>query len=67
MNVGRRPRGLGPTIALVIAAVACATAGGCASGGGNKMSAQSESERYLRLGYVQLERGQTQQAHEIGA
>jgi Tfp pilus assembly protein PilF len=34
---------------------------GCASGGG-KSAAQGESERYLRLGYVQLERGQTQEA-----
>lgn len=34
---------------------------GCASGG-EKHSAQEESGRILRLGYVQLERGQTQEA-----
>jgi Tfp pilus assembly protein PilF len=41
-------------------ALALGTAG-CASGG-DKVSTEGESERYLRLGYVQLERGQTQEA-----
>jgi type IV pilus assembly protein PilF len=44
-------------------AIACAAIlPGCASSGGGKGAAQGESERYLRLGYVQLERGQTQEA-----
>ncbi len=60
MTIGRRPRGPVRGSALlgcVLAAAVC----GCASGGA-KMSPQEESGRLLRLGYVQLERGQTQQA-----
>jgi len=43
-------------VLLIVAGVS-----GCASGGGKDV-AQDESGRYLRLGYVQLERGQTQEA-----
>jgi Tfp pilus assembly protein PilF len=49
-------------MATMVAIVALAGGvSGCASGGG-KDAAQDESGRYLRLGYVQLERGQTQEA-----
>jgi type IV pilus biogenesis/stability protein PilW len=48
---------------LPFALAATVASWGCASGGGHD-SAQADSERYLRLGYVQLERGQTQQALE---
>ena len=49
-------------VATLFAALALAGGvTGCASGGG-KDSAQGDSERYLRLGYVQLEHGQTQEA-----
>ena len=46
---------------LVAALAFAAGAIGCASGGG-KESGQGEAERYLRLGYVQLEHGQTAEA-----
>jgi Tfp pilus assembly protein PilF len=48
-------------LATMAAALAIVAVAGCASGGG-KGAAQNEAERYLRLGYVQLERGQTQEA-----
>ena len=46
---------------MVAALILAAWMSGCASSG-DRHAAQGESERYLRLGYVQLERGQTQEA-----
>jgi len=46
---------------MVAILVLAAGMSGCASGGG-KGASQGDAERYLRLGYVQLERGQTQEA-----
>lgn len=60
MTIGSRPHG--PVRgSVLLACLLAAAAGGCASGG-VKMSPQDESGRLLRLGYVQLEQGQTQQA-----
>jgi Tfp pilus assembly protein PilF len=56
----RQRAGVPVWAALLLGSIAVAAVG-CASGG-SKGSAQSVSERYLRLGYVQMERGQTQEA-----
>jgi Tfp pilus assembly protein PilF len=61
LTIGSRPLGPVRGWALLACLLATAAAGGCASGG-VKMSPQDESGRLLRLGYVQLEQGQTQQA-----
>lgn len=60
MKLNSRPVPVWATRMVPILALAAGLSG-CASGGGRD-AAQGESERYLRLGYVQLERGQTQEA-----
>jgi type IV pilus biogenesis/stability protein PilW len=57
----RAPGGLIRPAAVWLLAGVMAVGTGCASGG-NKRSVQDESGRLLRLAYVQLERGQTQEA-----
>ncbi|HYV85317.1 MAG TPA: tetratricopeptide repeat protein [Patescibacteria group bacterium] len=61
MTIGSRPRGPVRAPILLACLLAVAGMGGCASGEA-KRSPQDESGRLLRLGYVQFERGQTQQA-----
>lgn len=61
MTIGSRPRGSVRGPGLLLAVLAIAGVAGCASGG-PRMTPEEESGRLLRLGYVQLERGQTQQA-----
>lgn len=61
MTIGSRPHGPVRGSVLLACLLTAAATGGCASGG-VKMSPQDESGRLLRLGYVQLEQGQTQQA-----
>jgi Tfp pilus assembly protein PilF len=58
-----RPGRLAGAAAVVAACALALTSLHCASGG-RKSSAQGESSRYLRLAYVQMERGETKEALE---
>jgi type IV pilus biogenesis/stability protein PilW len=57
----RASRGVIRPVAVMLLTVMLGSGAGCASGG-SKHTAEDESGRILRLAYVQLERGQTQEA-----
>ena len=55
-----RPGGCVLVAATLLSSALCATLPGCASG--KKSAGKGDADRYLRLAYVQRERGETQQA-----
>lgn len=62
MMADARPKRLAGAAALVVACGLGLVALSCASSGSRKVSAEGESGRYLRLAYVQMERGETKEA-----